>query len=86
MNVQILVKANHHVNQDTMVFVQVERDLKSSNYVTLRFANGDYYKFDVNHYRETERYITTYENVYARDAFIEKLKNGEITIEEGGKQ
>ena len=86
MDIQIPIKANHNVAKDTMVRIRVTKDPILSNYVTLRFDNNDYCVIDVVNYRQVRWYLTTYLNTYAISNFIEMLKAGEISIEEGGKQ
>ena len=86
MDIQIPIKANHNVAKDTVVSIKVEKKAGFSHDVTLHFDNQDYCCVDVVNFRQTEWYLTTYENTYAADILIEMLKAGEISIEEGGKQ
>ena len=81
--IQILVKANYNVESDTEVSVQVDTSsLSRNNEVTLRFDNGDYCDINVEQFYDTGWYLTTYVNVYAKENFVQQLKEGEITIEE----
>lgn len=80
--VQILVNANAHVKKDIIVPIKVDASKIRRNEVTLRFDNGDYCDFNTTSFHDTTRYISTYENVYAKDAFMEQLKEGKITIKD----
>ena len=80
--VQILVNANWHVKKDTLVSIKVDASKIKRNVVRLRFDNGDYCDFNTTSFHDTTRYISTYENVYAKDAFVEQLKEGKITIKD----
>ena len=81
-NFEIYVRANVHVAQDTKVFVEVDTKPIWRNVVTLRFSNGDYCDINIKSFYQTARYLTTYENVQAVDAFIEGLKEGNNNIYE----
>ena len=81
-NFEILVRANVHVAQDIKVFVEVDIEPIWRNVVTLRFSNDDYCDINIESYYKTAWYLTTYENVYAVDAFIEGLKEGNNNIYE----
>ena len=80
--VQILVNANGHVKKDTIVSIKVDTSKMVRNEVTLRFDNGDYCDLNTTFFHDTTWYISTYENVYAKDAFVEQLKEGKITIKD----
>ncbi len=80
--VQILVNANWHVKKDTIVSIKVDASKIKRDEVTLHFDNGDYCDFNIKSFHDTTRYISTYENVYAKDAFVEQLKEGKITIKD----
>ena len=80
--VQILVNANWHVKKDTIVSIKVDASKMVRNEVTLRFDNGDYCEFNTKSFHDTSWYISTYENVYAKDTFMEQLKEGKITIKD----
>lgn len=81
-SITLRVKANHNIIEDVLVTVKVDTTTSMwRNEVTLWFDNGDYCDVNIRYYRQTGRYLTTYENVYAVDAFIEDLKAGRISIE-----
>lgn len=76
------VKANRGIIEDTDVTVKV--DMTTSmwrNEVTLWFDNWDYCDINVRTFQQNGRYLTTFLNMYACDAFIEELKAGRILIE-----
>lgn len=81
--INLNVKANRDVIEDTNVSVKVDTTTSMwRNEVTLWFDNGDYCDINVRTFRQTGRYLTTYLNVYACDAFIEGLKTGKILIQQ----
>ncbi len=80
--INLNVKANRDVIEDTNVSVKVDTTTSMWRHeVTLWFDNGDYCDINVRTFHQTGRYLTTYLNVYACDAFIEELKAGRILIE-----
>ncbi len=79
--INLTVKANRHVENDTKVSVRVDTVPLWRNEVTLYFENGDYCDINIRKFYQVGRYLTTYLNVYACDAFIEGLKAGRILIQ-----
>lgn len=80
--VEILVKAGCHVKEDITVTMQIDTtNLKRLNEISLRFPNGDYGSVSMQDYRQVAWYLTTYEEVYAVENFIQGLKDGLITID-----
>lgn len=79
--VEILVSANAHLEQDRNVSIEINTKYTWCNKnVTLYFSNGDWCDVNLKSYNETSRYLTNYETVYAKDAFVEELKAGNIII------
>lgn len=80
--VEIFVKANCHVKEDVKIAVQIDKtNLDRLNEISLRFPNGDYGSISMQDYRQVAWYLTTYEEVYAVQNFIQGLKDGSITID-----
>lgn len=84
--ITLIVKANRHIENDTRVIVRIDTTPVWRNEITLHFENGDYCDINIRKFYETGRYISTYLTMYAVDAFIDKLKKGEIKIEKGDQQ
>lgn len=80
--ITLKVKANHNIIEDVNVAVKIDTTTSMwRNEVTLWFDNGDYCDVNIRNFWTTGRYLTTYENVYAVESFIEELKAGRISIE-----
>lgn len=76
--VQLIVKHN-----GLCANVAIEVDTSDDRMVKLLFNNGDYCNIDAKTLCDKGWYLTTYENVYAKDAFVDQLKEGKIIIKKG---
>jgi hypothetical protein len=80
--ITLKVKANKDIATDCEVMARLDFEAAWRHELTLYFENGDYADINFRFYRVTGRYITTYETMYAVDAFIQQLKEGSFQVTE----